>query len=724
MLADEGAEENLLLGENPEFRELGRFPVDGFAEVKHPNLLFLRRNAEWPSIIMALSCLPFVEITDTEDEPPQLVLRLTPSFRHWLQTGIRENPIADAEWTITAVLLLHRFTPSPLIKGWLSSVNGRKGVLKQGQHIRYVLKNLLRVCESLQEHDFVLLPPPQRLCCVLFYINWNGMAVHSGQYDLRNGMTLYSGQHDLRKHILSRESQGYHTELLIAKLADMYWIDPLIQAIVKAEQFLLDSSTISKSPKSYDEWIRSANELIKVLETLNEAGGIVSASQIPQVAVDTLMTLIFALTPLSNRHIQYGPAMYHKDSGKRVITLMAKKEKIRQEAHRFRTHLPPPSDDYERVCAVFLSHWFYTKSCYEHKAHMGKYMQENFSVAIDFLPIPLAFRYLTDTLGYFLDHIHSAYDPRSINFDWSYCWALAETFRLRPDVIYREREIYPMITEAPNSRYVLKHLERISYDLMKPLLKSPICMHFESVEAIAAHHFLITGNFPKISSGVLHTTKWAPVLYGFYLLSLIYFRAGEFCEAAVLANAYLSLVRVQKPLSWVPHLHRCIQILVLSLEDLGHLSPFDVSPVAKHVDTLLFDRLSHEDTDVLTSTWVWEVMEPENKTSGLQNDITEYPAERKLTIPWDPKLETIHDMDGVEDTEPINHIYHNPVFYKQMQGWFQLIDKDDVLRDARRRLLKSRSGVIERIFAADGRLGIETNKIIKGIHYLLLLVLL
>lgn len=703
MLADDGVEENLLLGENPEFRELGRFPVDGFAEVNHPNLLFLRRNAEWPSIITSLSSLPFVETTNTQDKPPQLVLRLAPEFRHWLQTEIRNDPVADAEWSITAVLLLHRFTPSPLIKGWLSSINRRKGVIKQDQHIRHVLVNLLRVCESLQEQDFVLLPPPQRLCCVIFYINWNGMAMHSGQHDIRN-----------QKKLKSQEPQGCQTELLMAKLADIYWMDPLMQAIVKAEEFLRDSSMI---PKSYDEWIQSANELIKVLETLSEDGGTVSASQTPLIAVDTLMALIFALTPLSNRNIKYEPVMYQKDSsirGKRVLTLLAKKERIRQEAHRFRTHLPPPSDDYERVCAVFLSHWFYTKSCCEHKAHMGKYMQENFSFAMDFLPIPLAFVYLTDMLSHSPDNIHSAYDPRVINFDWSYCWALAETFRVRPDAIYRERKGCLMVTEDPNNRRILNHLERISYDLMKPLLKLPIHTHFASVEAIAAHHFLMTGNFPKITSGVLHTTRWAPISYGFHLLSLIYFNAGEFREAAVLASAYLSLIRIQAPLSWVPHLHHCIRILVHSLRDLGYLSPFNFSPVGQQVDTLVFDRLSHEETDVLTSTWVWEVVDV-NWVPGRHDG-------RKHTIPWNPEFETTHDMDSVEDAEPINHFYHNPVFYKQMHSWFQLINKDDALRDARRRLLKSRSDVIDRIFAANSRLGIETETIIKGIHRLQLLI--
>lgn len=714
MLADDGAEENLLLGENPEFRELGRFPVDGFAEVNHPNLLFLRRNAEWPSIITSLSSLPFVETTNTQDEPPQLVLRLAPGFRHWLQTEIRGDPVADAEWSITAVLLLHRFTLSPLIKGWLSSINGRKSVVKQDQHIHHVLGNLLRVCESLQEQDFVLLPPPQRLCCVIFYINWNGMAMHTGQHDIRN-----------KRLLKSQEPQGCQTESLMAKLADIYWMDPLIQAIVKAEEFLRDSSIIAKSPKSYDEWVRSANELIMVLETLSEDGGTVSASQTPLIAVDTLMALIFALTPLSNRNIQYGPVMYHKDRsirGKRVLTLLAQQERIRQEAHRFRTHLPPPSNDYERVCAVSLSHWFYTKSCCEHKSHIGKYMQENFSFAMDFLPIPLAFVYLTDMLSHFLDNIHSTYGPRAVNFNQSYCWALAETFRVRPDVIYRERKDCLMVTDAPNNRQILNHLERISYDLMKPLLKSPIRMHLAPVEAIAAHHFLITGNFPKITSGVLHTTRWAPISYGFHLLSLIYFNAGEFREAAVLANAYLSLIRVQTPLSWIPHLHHCIRILVHSLRDLGLLSPFNSSPVGQHVDNLLFDRLSHEETDVLTSTWVWEVIEPVDKTRRFHTDVTENHDGRKHTIPWNPESETTSDINGVEDTEPVNHIHHNPVFYKQMRGWFQLIDKDDVLRDARRQLLRSRSDIIERIFAANGRLGIETEKIIKGIHHLQLLI--
>lgn len=718
MLADDGVEEGLLLGENPEFRELGRFPVDGFAEVNHPNLLFLRRNAEWPSIVASLSSLPFLETTDTKDEPSQCVFYLAPRFRHWLQTQISDDPVADAEWSITAVLLLHRYTPSPLIKGWLSSINGCRGVIKQDQHIHHVLKNLLRVCESLQGHDFVLLPASQRLCCVLFYINWNGMALHSGQHDLRNKKTLRP-----------RESQDCQTELLMAKLADVYWMDPLMEAIVKAEEFLWESSKFAKYPKSYDEWIRSANEMIRVLETLNEDGGTVSGSQVPSIAVDTLMALIFALTPLSNRNIQYEPAMLHQDRsvrGKRVLTLLAKKERIRQEAHRFRTHLPPPSDDYERVCTVFLSHWLYTKSCCEHKAHTGKYMQESFSFAMDFLPINLAFVYLTDMLGYFLDNNNYFYDPRSIDFDWSYCWALAETFRLRPDAIYRERKGCLMVTEAPNNRHVLNHLERISYDLMKPLLKSPVRVHFPNVESIAAHHFLVTGNFPKISSGVLHTTRWAPISYGFHLLSLIYFNAGEFREAAVLANAYLSLIRVQTPLSWVPHLHHCIRILVLSLRDLGHLSPFNISPVGQHVDMLLFDRLSHEETDALRSTWVWEVVEPLDGTYKLDVDVIQTPDSqeiRKHTTAWNPKLETTQDLDGVEETEPVNNIYHNPVFYRQMRGWFQLIDKDDALRDARRRLLRSRSDVIERIFAADGRLGIKAETTIKGIHRLPLRIL-
>lgn len=715
MLADDGADEGLLLGENPEFRELGRFPVDGFAEVNHPNLVFLRRNADWSSIVASLSSLPFLETTNTKDEPPQCVFRLAPRFRHWLQTQISDDPVADAEWSITAVLLLHRFTPSPLIKGWLSSINGRRGVIKQDQHIHHVLKNLLRVCESLQEHHFVLLPPSQRLCCVLFYINWNGMALHSGQYDLRNENILRS-----------RESQDCQTELLMAKLADIYWTDPLMQAIVKAEEFLRESSKFAKCPKSYDEWIRSANEIIGVLETLNESGGTVSGSQVPSVAVDTLMALIFALTPLSNRNIQYGPVRLYQDRsvrGKRVLTLLANKEKIRQEAHRFRTHLPPPSDDYERVCAVFLSHWFYTKSCCEHKTHMGKYMQENFSFAMSFLPIHLAFVYLTDMLSYFLDDNHYSYDPRSVRFDWGYCWALAETFRLSPDAIYREREGCPMVTEAPNNRHALNHLERISYDLMKPLLTSPVRVHFANVESIAAHHFLVIGNFPKISSGVLHTTSWAPISYGFHLLSLIYFNAGEFREAAVLANAYLSLIRVQTPLSWVPHLHHCIRILVLSLRSLGHLTSFDASPVGQHVDMLLFDRLSHEQTDALRSTCVWEVIEPEEGTNESDIDAVWNPdryKSRKHTIPWNPKLETIHGLDGVEETEPANNICRNPMFYRQMRGWFRLIDEDDALRDVRRRLLSSRSDVIERIFAAGNRLGIETETTIKGIHHPLL----
>lgn len=715
MLSDDGVEENLLLGENPEFRELGRFPVDGFAEVNHPNLLFLRRNAEWPSIVTSLSGLPFMETTSTQDEPQQYVFRLAPRFHHWLQAQIRGDPVADAQWSTTAVLLLHRFTPSPLIKGWLSSINERKYVVNQDQHIHHVLKNLLRVCESLQEQDFVLLPPSQRICCVLFYINWNGMALHSRQHDLRN------------KNILrSRESQDRQTELLMAKLADIYWMDPLMQAIVKAEAFLWESSVIGKSPKSYDEWIQFAKELVKVLETLNEDGGAVSGSQLPPIAVDTLMALIFALTPLSNRNIRYGPVMYHENRstrGKRVLKLLAMKEMIRQEAHRFRTHLPPPSDDYERVCAVFLSHWFYSKSCSEHKAHMGKYMQANFSFAMDFLPIQLAFAYLVDMLSCFLDDIHYFYDPRSVSFDWGYCWALAEAFRIRPDAIYREREGSLMVTEAPNNRHVLNHLERISYDLMKPLLKSPMHMNFAHAEAIAAHHFLTTGNFPKISSGVLHTTRWAPLSYGFHLLSLIYFNAGEFREAAVLANAYLGLVRAQTSLSWVPHLHHCIRILVLSLRDLGHLSHFDVSPVGEYVDTLLFDRLDHEDTDALRSTWVWEVVEPEDKTcephTGAAWTSKSHDG-RKHTIPWAPKLEATHSLDGVEEAEPVNNIYHNPVFYKQMGGWFQLIDKDNALRDARRQLLRLQPGVVERIFAADGRLGIEAEATIKGIRYPLL----
>lgn len=79
--------EDLILGKNSEFSRLSELRVgEGFFEVDHPNLLFLRPGVGWSSTIESLSSLPFLSVTDSDpwDGLHQRIFLLGPKSRRWL----------------------------------------------------------------------------------------------------------------------------------------------------------------------------------------------------------------------------------------------------------------------------------------------------------------------------------------------------------------------------------------------------------------------------------------------------------------------------------------------------------------------------------------------------------------------------------------------------------------------------------------------------------------
>lgn len=696
------AEVSILLNEIPDVQVLGRCPPENSDDIFRHLFPFLHRGAEYTSLMDSALKLPFISALTMEGwGEGNCILCLDPKFYGWLKIRIRANSAEDTYWAIISVLCLHRCTPSPLVKSWTCNQEGSDAVnLSRNTH--HALKHLVRVCESYQEADFTMLKPELRLYCLLFYINWNGLACH-----IKHSM-----------HTMDDNPRSY-TQLILEKLAGAYLKNPLILAIVNAEIFL---STIGPSYKDHRykflyKWQALAEAFTDTLENLNMDYPF-SPSPEP-FAVDTLVAFVFKLTRLSSCgpptslfQSNHGPRdEYSKEAAKEISS---ENRKITEEAYKFCSRIPS-SRNHAHFRAIILAYRRHRLSILDEPSEWKHVLQYQFPGAMKLLPCIPAMCYLFCVLK----------THKSCR-DWgAYASALCVAFRTRPDIVHCIPEGFaytaPPFCLAPDD-------DTLDDRNIIPLLFEHLLQFAgRDAETIAAHYFLSMGRFPRrfnfkdcemriaaFPAGIWRIPQWHSLIKPFLILSQVYYNSKAYLPAAILANGYMSLAR----LAWVqwhrscssneqiglkfltrPYTHcgdsikHAIRILTVSLRTLNLLGAFSGSSVAEHVDTLLFERFPNETTPPGSQGLVWVAAEPS------EADQTQGTNRLWRTNPWLPEQPLSVDDASLQGWR----------FYQQLRGWFQLIDADDALRDARRQLVgmvAARECVTQRILYAEERMGL------------------
>lgn len=698
-------QEYVLLNEDLIPRLPSRYAQEDTTSILHDSFPFLRRGLKWDLVVKSVSDLPFVKISVVG--VISRIFSLEPDFRSWLESRMRANPLEDAYFIIAVILLLHRYNSTPLA-GRQRDVNFQA---QQKECIGYALENLIRLCESLQETDLLMLKPETRLCCLLFYINWNGW---SSDYNYM--------------YVLDRQNYcpRSHTQLILQKLATSHIRDPLVLSIINAQTFLDTGYDKAYGWKynyaSFEVWHKLAEGLIESLDSLNANFSFITQPE--PFAVDTLVALVQRIAQPSCYEIAPEGLMFEDMSKELRLEMFSAKQRIAEECYTFCTHL---SGEYARFCVVRLARQLSRLYIVEDPMSPGptvrpeskQILEKHFLDFMQLLPIRQAvgsFRHLL--------RIQVMYK------DWStYTSILSTIFRIRPCVIYNvnsnETSTIPGICLTPNDQ---RSIIRCKYFYMfEQIVEFPIC----DSEPIAAHHFLTMGRFPRqFEPGGAGTTlsrpadtgqstQWTPIAKPFFILAKIYFESRDFLSAAMFASSYITLIRLnwarwnwgsppEGPITLQKMEYtysRCerdvedmVRILTRSLMWLGLLSPLTNSTVAHYVQNTFHDRFPGEEVDPESPLWSWEI--------GEESDLNG----KSKKVPW---------MPGPELSRPDDDDFSQDTYCLQIRGFFRLIDADESLKDARRRLArmtKEREDLVQRMLDAEGRLELPAEYVIaRGI---------
>ncbi|KAI5843038.1 hypothetical protein DFP73DRAFT_595578 [Morchella snyderi] len=681
VFTDEGLGLDVLLGEAPEFCNLAsKTPLGN----DHEELEFVRHNSEWPAVFKSLIHLPFIHIDRAYNDRDKMTIRLQRPFRHYLQHRIQKDSLEDAYWTIMSALLLDRYTPSRIIVQCRFvgpiHLNSETRTLQ-----RHVLENLSRIPKVLGKNNLLLLRPSARLSCILYFISWS-------QFRLDDGIIT-------KEYIKVTLST---TKSLLERLFGDCPLDPLLKAILRLHGFCLfdELSRDLGLRRQYWNWVASAADILNILENLNENRGAVMASFLPANAIDTLLDMVFCFVDSVSNGLRWAynsgvhPSHLGENEEEKIQANRLKGE-ILEEAHSLKISTMMPltlyTSDSGYLSAVATSQNFH---CYRALCNLDEeiheYQRKCLPFVIHRLPIVLTLEFLVSffsmapsSLGY-----QRRFTPMGFG---DYYNIMKELFRARDRKIYECYKPYHTVMDEAT----VNGIAPLLYKLTKYSRIYPDSTYFEQAESIAAHNFLAGRNFHTWSLTELHRGHKV-FSQSFKTLCQLYSKAQMFREAGVLASTYLALFQISNPpidlIGW--GIHECIKTLVMCLDNLGHMLPFDCSVVREHVNHLhtnsrLQDRLDIGVRLAFLITWVHTV--DSDETEGEVN-----------TLLWEPGPENIGDI-------PLESLIE-----KQIYAWMNLVTEDDKFREARRKLVRSSSlDTADRIFKANDRLGIQKENFLK-----------
>lgn len=682
VFADEGLGLDILLGEAPEFCNLGsKTPLGN----DHEELEFVRRNLEWSAVFKTLTHLPFIHISGAyNDRVDKITIRLQRPFRHYLQHHIQENPLEDAYWTIMSVLLLDRYTPSRIIVQcrFIGPINLSSEIRSLQRH---VLENLSRIPKILEKSNLLPLRPSARLSCILYFIAWS-------QFRMDDGIIT-------KEYIKGTLST---TESLLERLFGDGLLDPLLKSISRLHGYCLfdELSRDMGLRRQYWNWVASAADILNILENLNENRGAVMASLLPPNAIDTLLDMVFCFVDSVSNGLRWAynsgvhPSHLGENKEEKIQANRLKGE-ILEEAHSLKMFtmmsLTLYASDSEYLSGVATSQNFH---CYRALCSLDEEIHEYQRKCLPFIihrfPIVLSLEFLVSFFS--MASSSSGYQRRFTPIGFGgYYDVMKELFRARDKDIYQCYEPYHTVMDEA----IVNGIAPLLYKLVKYSKRYPDSTYFEQAESIAAHSFLAGRSFHTWSLTELHRGHKL-FSQSFKTLCQLYYKAQMFREAGVLASTYLAFFRMSSPpidlIGW--GIHECIRTLLMCLDNLGYMSPFDCSVVREHVNHLYTNSRLQDTLDIdvrlaFLITWVHTVDSDESE--GELN-----------TLLWEPGSENIGDT-------PIESLIE-----KQIYAWMDLVTEDHEFREARRQLVRSSSlDAADRISKANRRFGFQKENLLK-----------